>query len=126
MGPMTSINIHHPSTTDGVHYYIQEGDSMMGNIKSWVSEDGINYVSETDTDDIVQNDNYTWYIGGDSTEFTEEDISILTSIIHKLGYGVPEIYLWNGTEWEQCGSLTGTITPEEYNTAVETSVEILG
>lgn len=126
MGPMTSINIHHPSTTDGVHYYIQEGDHMMGSIKSWVSEDGINYTSETDADDIVQSDNYTWYIGGDSTEFTEEDISILTAIIHGLGYGVPEIYLWNGTEWEQYGNLAGTITATEYNAALETAQDILG
>lgn len=126
MGPMTSINIHHPSTTDGVHYYIQEGDHMMSSIKSWVSEDGINYTSETDADDIVQSDNYTWYIGGDSTEFTEEDISVLTAIIHGLGYGVPEIYLWNGTEWEQYGNLAGTITATEYNTALETAQNILG
>lgn len=126
MGPMTQITIHHPSTTDGVHYYIQEGDFMMGNVKSWVSDDGINYVSETNSDDMVQSDNYTWYIGGDSTEFTEEDISILTAIIHELSYGVPEIYLWDGTEWEQYGNLTGTITSQEYNQALDTATEILG
>ena len=126
MGPMTQITIHHPSTTDGVHYYIQEGDFMMGSVKSWVSEDGINYTSETNSDDIVQTDNYTWYIGGDSTEFTEEDISILTSIIYELGYGVPEIYLWNGTEWEQYGNLAGTITSQEYSQALDTATEILG